>query len=71
MKVIIKKNVVLTELMLKLEAGRLRGNFITVYKCLIYIGEGGGGLPTDGTRAVGRNKSPMKFHGQKKKLFLS
>lgn len=57
--------------MLNLEAGRLRGNFITVYKYLIGENEGGGGLPIDGTRAMGKNKNPMKFHGQKKKLFLS
>lgn len=49
------KNVVLTVLMmLSLKMGRLRGNFITMYKCLIGQNEDGGGVPIYDTRGSGQ-----------------
>lgn len=45
----------LTELMmLSLEMGKLRVNFITVYKCLIRENKDGGRVPIEGTRGNGQ-----------------
>lgn len=48
------KNVLTELMMLSLEMGRLRGNFITVYKSLISKNEDGGAVPTEGTRGNGQ-----------------